>query len=235
MVRIFACAATFLLFLIAPASSQPRAVLELFTSQGCPSSPKADDLANWLVQDPNVLVLTYSLDYWDYLGWKDTLALPGNSARWRAYGLARGDRRVFTPQVIVNGTTSTMGSDKAAIESAVLKAEDHPDVPIDIREQSARIEVKIGSLPRAAEVWMIAYSSQRTVEIAKGDNAGRTITYNNVVRRMTRLGAVNGKPAHFLITRSEAVPADADRYLVMVQAGTSGVPGPILAAQVASR
>ncbi|MET0167901.1 MAG: DUF1223 domain-containing protein, partial [Vicinamibacterales bacterium] len=87
----------------ASASAEPRAVVELFTSQGCSSCPAADKLLGELSRDPSLITMSLSVDYWDYLGWKDTLALHGHSDRQRAYAEARGDREVYTPQVVING------------------------------------------------------------------------------------------------------------------------------------
>ena len=98
------------------ARAEPRAVVELFTSQGCSSCPPADALLGKLAHDPNVIALTLAIDYWDYIGWKDTLALPGHTNRQKAYSKVRGERGVYTPQVIVNGTTQALGSDQADIE-----------------------------------------------------------------------------------------------------------------------
>ena len=93
--------------------AEPRAVIELFTSQGCSSCPPADKLAGELAQDPSLLVMSLPIDYWDYLGWKDTLANPGHTKRQRAYSKARGDREVYTPQVVVNGMAHVLGSDRS--------------------------------------------------------------------------------------------------------------------------
>ena len=101
---------------VAPeANAEPRAVVELFTSQGCSSCPPADALLGKLAHDPNVIALTLAIDYWDYIGWKDTLAIPGHANRQKAYSKMRGDRGVYTPQAIVNGTTQALGSDQAEI------------------------------------------------------------------------------------------------------------------------
>src|SRR5689334_25389100 len=89
--------------IVRPAHADPRAVIELFTSQGCSSCPAADKLLGQLREDPSVLALSLPVDYWDYLGWKDTLALHGHTVRQQAYAQARGDREVYTPQVVVNG------------------------------------------------------------------------------------------------------------------------------------
>ena len=101
-------------------AGEPRALLELFTSQGCSSCPAADKLLGELAADPSVVALSVPIDYWDYLGWKDTLASPGHSARQRAYAKVRGDREVYTPQIVVNGATHVLGSDPGA-SSAPLR------------------------------------------------------------------------------------------------------------------
>src|ERR687884_289212 len=104
-------AALFLTILSGLAVASPQAVVELFTSQGCSSCPPADAMLGELARRPDVIALSLPVDYWDYLGWKDTLAQPAFSARQRAYAGARGDRQVYTPQVIVNGATPCVGSD----------------------------------------------------------------------------------------------------------------------------
>src|ERR1700724_977806 len=102
-------------------ASEPRAVLELFTSQGCSSCPTADKLLGELAGDPSLVAVSVPIDYWDYLGWKDTLADPAHSARQRAYARVRGDRQVYTPQIVVNGATHVVGSDHSAIERAIVQ------------------------------------------------------------------------------------------------------------------
>src|SRR5450631_188200 len=105
--------------IIRPAHADPRAVVELFTSQGCSSCPPADKIIGELAKDPSVIALSMPIDYWDYLGWKDTLADARFSARQKAYSLMRGDRDVYTPQAIVNGSVHVIGSDRAGIEDAI--------------------------------------------------------------------------------------------------------------------
>ncbi|NJO54002.1 MAG: DUF1223 domain-containing protein [Bacteroidales bacterium] len=106
----------------AAASQEAPLVVELFTSQGCSSCPPADKLIGELADRPGIIALSLAVDYWDYLGWKDTLARPAHTARQRAYAEARGDRRMFTPQVVVNGRESVPGQDRAAIERALQAA-----------------------------------------------------------------------------------------------------------------
>src|SRR5579863_2385335 len=114
-------------FVIARAA-EPRALLELFTSQGCSSCPAADKLLGELASDPSLVALSVPIDYWDYLGWKDTLASPAHSARQRAYAHVRGDRQVYTPQIVVDGAMHVLGSDKAAIERTIVQTDQKPGV-----------------------------------------------------------------------------------------------------------
>jgi len=223
----------------APVSAeQPRAVLELFTSQGCSSCPKADRLAGELAREKGILVLTFPVDYWDYLGWKDTFGSAANSARQRAYAMQRGDRKVFTPQMVINGRVSAIGSDRAAIINAIettSRDRELLSVPVSITEADGKIEVSLAEHALCeSEVWLIAVAGERTVEIEGGENKDHTVRYTNVVRRMTRLGAWTGKPAHFTVAREEAMPPDADRYLVLVQKGSGSMPGTILGVHAAA-
>ena len=114
--------------LVAARAGEPRALLELFTSQGCSSCPAADKLLGDLAVDPSLIALSVPIDYWDYLGWKDTLASPAHSARQRAYARVRGDRQVYTPQIVVNGGMHVLGSDRAAIERAIAQTDQKPGV-----------------------------------------------------------------------------------------------------------
>src|SRR5271155_3273247 len=104
-------------------AAEPRALLELFTSQGCSSCPPADKLLGEFATAPSLIVMSDPIDYWDYLGWKDTLASPAHSARQRAYAQARGDRQVYTPQIVVNGSMHVLGSDRAAIERVIAQTD----------------------------------------------------------------------------------------------------------------
>src|ERR1700753_3538712 len=104
-------------------ATDPRAVVELFTSQGCSSCPPADKLIGELAKDPSIIALSMPIDYWDYLGWKDTLADSRFSARQKAYSHMRGDRDVYTPQAVINGEAHVIGSDRAGIEGAIDETE----------------------------------------------------------------------------------------------------------------
>src|SRR5689334_16870224 len=131
---------------IRPAHADPRAVVELFTSQGCSSCPPADKIIGDLASDPSIIALSMPIDYWDYLGWKDTLADSRFSARQRAYSRMRGDREVYTPQVVVNGSTHVIGSDRAGIESAIGKTDKGVmSVPVTLSLAGKQINVSVAA------------------------------------------------------------------------------------------
>ena len=225
------------------ASAEPRAVIELFTSQGCSSCPAADKLLGELANDPSLLTMSLSVDYWDYLGWKDTLALHGNTVRQRAYADARGDRAVYTPQVVINGVMHVLGSDKAAIEKAIAQTRQSASplsVPVTISVADGKVRVNVPAAEgRRGEVWICPLSGKVPVAVVRGENNGKTLTYNNVVRRWIKLGEWNGQAASFSVAvadlpNGEAVLADIDRVAVVVQSGAHAKPGLMLGAASAA-
>lgn len=210
-----------------------RAVVELFTSQGCSSCPPADQVLAELARDPDIVALSLPVDYWDYLGWRDTLAKPGFTSRQKAYADQRGDRQVYTPQVVVNGVAHALGSDKQAIEAAAADSQTRGvmRVPITVAESGERIQVHIGAMGgQSGTLWLLPLSSRVAVAIGRGENRDRSVTYWNVVRAMTNIGEWSGEPKAFdLPIAASRVPA-ADGYAVLLQAGSPDRPGPILGA-----
>src|SRR6266436_674969 len=141
--------------IVRPAHADPRAVVELFTSQGCSSCPPADKIIGELAKDPSVIALSMPIDYWDYLGWKDTLADSRFSARQKAYSHMRGDRDVYTPQAVVKGTAHVIGSDRAGIEDAIddtTKTGSAMSVPVTMSIIGKQINVSVAAsrIPTAA-------------------------------------------------------------------------------------
>jgi hypothetical protein len=232
---VFASAA---LIATPPASAaEPRAVVELFTSQGCSSCPPADKLLEELSHDPSVIALSLPVDYWDYLGWKDTLALPGHTRRQRAYSRVRGDREVFTPQVVVNGSAYALGSNKAAIEEAIARTRDAATVNVTLAVAGERIAVDIAAAAAggSGEVWLCPVTRKVEVAIGRGENHDRDITYTNVVRGWLKLGDWSGKAASFALPVTEVLARSktADAVVVLVQSGSAVQPGPIVGAATA--
>lgn len=216
----------------------PRAVVELFTSQGCSSCPAADRLFGEFVGDPSLIAVSLSIDMWDYLGWKDTLADPRNTARWQGYAKSRGDRERYTPQVVVNGSAHALGSDRAAIENAILKSrqnESAMSVPVAVSRSGDQLAVELPNAAPAAtttvSVWALAKAI--TVMITRGENKGRTVTYHNVARRWIGLGDWNAAAYRWTVPLRNLAVDGAETAVVLVQRGTVAMPGLMLGAATA--
>jgi hypothetical protein len=219
--------------------AEPRAVIELFTSQGCSSCPPADKLIAEYARDPSVIALSLAVDYWDYLGWKDTLALAGHSNRQRAYAKARGDRQVYTPQAVIDGAVHALGSDKAAIERAIRQIrEQHAPLtlPVAISVSGDSVTVNVPgakddkSQERQAEVWLCPVTRSVPVSVARGENSGHTLTYTNVVRRWIKLGDWSGKSETYQVPLKDVQNGEIDAAVVIVQSGVASAPKLMLGA-----
>ncbi len=211
------------------AASEIKAVAELFTSQGCSSCPKADKLLGELTADPRLIALSLPVDYWDYLGWRDTLALHAHSMRQKGYANNRGDRQIYTPQMVFNGAAEAIGSDRYAIERLVSKIESKNKlaVPVLLRRNGDNIDIEIGAGSGAASIWLIAVSKKSMVAIERGENRGKTVTYHNVVRSWVRVGEWKGDVTRTSLPIAELAQTGGDAAAVLIQAGTVEGPGPI--------
>jgi len=182
------------LWLVAPplqAEERP-VVVELFTAQGCSACPPADAFLAQLAARDDVLALSLHVDYWDYIGWKDTFATPAHSARQRGYAAAAGRKMVYTPQMIVNGTDHVVGSRYRDVTDLIDKHRTAQDagITVKLRRKGAQIHLEAQSeRPRKMPlmVQFARYMPEATVEIARGENAGRTITYTNVVTELVEV------------------------------------------------
>ena len=223
--------------LLQPAlADPPRAVVELFTSQGCSSCPPADALLVEYARQPDIIALSLPVNYWDYLGWKDTLAHVAFTERQKAYAHSRKDRQVFTPQMIVNGKKSCIGSDRAQVEKAIqITSKGRKALPVNVTldEQNGRVTIAVEETPdttqRAAELWVLPVLKEQTVPIERGENRGKTITYANVVRGLTRVGEWLGGSARFEVPL-ETARRGGDAYVVLLQSTDAERPGIILGA-----
>src|ERR1700729_270316 len=138
-------------------AAEPRAVVELFTSQGCSSCPPADKVIGELAKDPSIIAVSMPIDYWDYLGWKDTLADSRFSARQKAYSRMRGDRAVYTPQAVVNGSVPVIGSDLTGIENAIgetARENGVMSVPVTMTQSGKQITVSVAASTNKSPVAM---------------------------------------------------------------------------------
>jgi hypothetical protein len=189
-----------------------------------------------------MLALTYHVDYWDYLGWRDTFASALYSERQRAYAAARGDGLIYTPQVVVNGRVHTIGSKPAKIDAALAATArdfDAVRIGVEIEPSERMIVVKVAARPSvaptagaastagAATVWLLAVQKSATVKIRDGENAGRTATYTNIVRRIIPVGSWTGAALEVKLDRKAIVLSGVDACAVIVQ---GGVTGPIVGA-----
>ncbi len=228
--------------IVRPAHADPRAVVELFTSQGCSSCPPADKILGELAKDPSVIALSMPIDYWDYLGWKDTLADSRFSARQKAYSHMRGDRDVYTPQVIVNGSVHLIGSDRAGIEGAIgdtKKTDGVMSVPVSMTLAGKQISVSVAASSSASaeahgEVWICSISKTVPISIGRGENSGRQVTYYNVVRNLLKIGDWNGSSGNWTVPLESISREGVDAAVVYVQDGNRDKPGAMLGAAYTS-
>jgi hypothetical protein len=203
-------------------------VVELFTSQGCSSCPAADALLRRLAERDDTIALSLSVDYWDYLGWKDTLANPKFTERQRAYARARGDGAIYTPQLVVNGVVHVNGSDEGQIARAIDRTERTLSfVPVRLHEEEGKLIVEAGGLPRGvagkeATIWLAVVARSVEVPIQRGENQGRTITYYNVVRDLIPVGKWSGRPVTLELARAGLTRSGTESCAVLLQQGQTG-------------
>jgi hypothetical protein len=217
-------------------------VIELFTSQGCSSCPPADKVIGDLAKDPSIIALSMPIDYWDYLGWKDTLADSRFSARQKAYSRMRGDRDVFTPQAVVNGEANVVGSDRESIDRAIGatgKNDGVMSVPVSMKVADGHITVSVpnaNKVPSAqhGEVWICSISKAVPISIGRGENRGRQVTYYNVVRNVLKVGDWNGTAGSWTVPLENISREGIDAAAVFVQDGSHDRPGPMLGAAYTS-
>ena len=198
----------------------PPTVVELFTSQGCSSCPPADALLAELAGRVDVVALAFHVNYWDRLGWRDRFATQWGTDRQRDYARSFVRGRVYTPQMIVNGTAEMVGSRVAEVSQAIVASQDRA---------AERLPVRLGwnggvltvSLPRrnmsgAADVWAIRYIGARQTRVLRGENGGRTLRDANIAQQIERLGGWSGEAVEFTLRVAPPRPA-GDGIAVLVQ------------------
>lgn len=216
---------------------KPRGVVELFTSQGCNSCPPADAVLSELADRGDVVALGYHVDYWDYLGWKDTLATPENTERQKLYGEAFGKREVYTPQAVINGRIHVKGGKRGAVNAALAEMErtgQGLSVDIDVTRSGDSVVIEAAGLPgeeREAHLVLVQFEPRRRVTIERGENEGQTIAYANPVTKIRTAGMWHGKAARFELPRSEVDKKNGCAILLQ-SVSKDGLPGPILGAAV---
>ncbi len=210
----------------------PKAVLELFTSQGCSSCPKADAMFEQVGKRPDIVTLAYHVDYWDYIGWQDTFGTAENSDRQRDYAEAWGSSRIFTPQMVVNGKGGVVGSKTEAVNGALASA----TLPLTVsltEQQGGLIDISVpaqADLP-AGTIWLVTFLDHADVTIERGENEGKRIGYTQIVTGRQVLGMWDPKTgAKLTLPVREALTGKANGAVIMVQQEKAGLPGPILGA-----
>ncbi len=201
-------------------------VVELFTSQGCSSCPPADALLGEIASRDGILGLALHVDYWDYIGWKDEFASPANTARQKAYARFNNKQSVYTPQMIVGGQEFIVGYKPMKLADTIQAHKANgPAARIEATRRGNTLDIVVSQARRtgAMVVTVIAYDEHRTVSISRGENAGRTLDYHNVVTSWTPVGEWNGTGT---FRKSVRIATDHKLAVIVQEQG----PGPILAA-----
>lgn len=227
-----------------PARAQQQlVVLELFTSQGCNSCPPADALMKEWQKQPNVLALSLHVDYWDYLGWKDTLSRKGHGIRQQDYARNSGKREVYTPQVVVDGKFAAVGSDRDAVAYAIEKARRQQHVVMKAERKAGQYQVRVPDIDKTVEkswagkgwageakLLLCRFDAQHDVSIERGENHGRTLNYLNVARSWTELGRWEGKAGTYEVPNLTDIDWSSQGAVVLLQAVNAQGVGPIIGA-----
>ena len=227
--------AAVLMSAVTPASAEtrlrPRAVVELFTSQGCSSCPPADALLTSLAGQDDVVALAYHVDYWDYVGWKDTFGSQDHSDRQRAYAQSWGSSRIYTPQMVVNGAKAMVGSRRGEVHDAIERASLPLAVDVSQHGDMLKISIPADSDLQDAVVWLVTYIDRADVAIAHGNNAGKTMAYTQIVTGRQVAGMWEHASGATIKMPIPEVLADTNTGLaVIVQQERDGLPGLVLGA-----
>ena len=181
---------------LALAQGASGTVVELYTSQGCSSCPPADAFLTKLAQEPGVIALALHVDYWDYIGWRDQFAKPEFTERQRDYARALGSRTIYTPQMIVAGKDQAVGSDPALVAGMIRRHQSaEPMVVLQLMRVGDTVQVRASArvgLDRSLVLQLVRYRPSEVVAIKRGENAGRSIEYSNIVTAWTRIGTWDG-------------------------------------------
>lgn len=213
----------------ASGKTAPRAVIEMYTSQGCSDCPAADELLKQYLDQNNIVGLTLPVDYWDYLGWKDTLAGTRNAERQREYAQRFGIGTVYTPQAVVNGAAEVLGSSESEIDRAISATEtalSSSRVPLHFWHYGNSVIIEAGaahdSEPKDATIWLAVVQKSVQVAVKGGENKGKTLNYYNVVRELTPVGVWNGRPTTIRLARADIMRPETEELVVLIQEAGSG-------------
>ncbi len=203
-------------------------VVELFSSQGCNSCPPADEFLGELAKRDDIIALAFHVNYWDYLGWKDTFASDATTERQRTYATFLGERTIYTPQMVIGGVTHKVGSRRSDVNQVVdsLRQRTGPYLDIRVRRMEGgmiAVHIPAGELKqRDVVVWLVRYDSSREVDIRRGENRGRKLLYHNVVADYRELAMWYGDEIKLELKVSELRDGGRDGGVILVQEGGSG-------------
>ncbi len=212
-----------------------KGVVELFTSQGCSSCPPADAALKTLIDEGEVVALAYHVDYWNYLGWADTLASKENTDRQYAYARMLGRNGVYTPQAVLNGRDHMNGSDLQAIRSrleTMRAAGKGLAVPVEAAMAGDGISIRIGAGDGKANVLVVYFDRARVVNVERGENKGKRIAYWHAVRDVQTIGLWDGKPTQFTLPASVLLEGRGNSgcAILLQSMKDKETPGPIIGA-----
>lgn len=233
---IFLAATLFAGAAMAEDSFAPKGVVELFTSQGCASCPPADTALRDLVAQGDVVALSYHVDYWNYLGWVDTLSSRENTERQYGYARTLGRSGVYTPQAIINGRDHVKGTDLAAINGKVETLRTGGKgltVPVKAVMRGDEIEIEIGEGKGEAEVVVAYFTKRQQVEVLKGENSGKRMDYWHSVYDVQSVGMWNGSRLKLTLPGKLMGKSKKDGCAVLLQSSApTGEPAAILGATI---
>jgi len=211
----------------------PKVVVELFTSQGCSACPPADAIFLELAEMEDVLALSYHVDYWDYIGWVDTFGNPQNSELQRTYAQGLGKAHVYTPQLIINGSSDVVGSRRNDVEKGINSA--NLSIVIDLTYKDGLLDVDIPGMSGGSEslIYLVTFRSRADVEIQRGENRGKMITYAQIVTSRQIIGMWDPqKGARMTLPMVQMLDGESDGVAILVQQQVNGNPGAILGASL---
>lgn len=207
----------------AHADGRPVTVVELYTSQGCSSCPPADVYLGKIADRDDIIALSFHVDYWDYIGWKDKFARPEHTKRQRKYAGHLGMGYIYTPQLVVQGMAHSAHGSEASKLVKDLRGAKRLDVQVKHVDGSLKIDIPGGTFEgETARVLVAAYDSKHDTEINRGENSGKILSYHNVVRDMARVGRWSGAAKSFTVTEKELKMAGRDGCAVLIQSTKTG-------------
>ncbi len=211
-------------FVLAGASAQAEpaspVVVELFTSQGCSSCPPADALLHQIAAQDGVIALSLHVDYWDYIGWEDSFARKQFTKRQKAYARAGNRKSIYTPQIVVGGEEAVIGHHALEVQDLIqTHGGQMPRMTLTVARAAGSVTLRMapnGPLPREADILLVRFMPRASVEIERGENAGRIMDYVNVVTDLVVVGSWSGAAVAEL---KVPVPGEAPAVVLVQEKG----------------